>query len=238
MFFIFFILACQVFYYEDDSVKELDIAKVSNSYNTGISRSIASSLRIDVYEGGFRVGHGSGNLFLIGSKRFVITAAHVVGDHQRVVLREHNDDMVPAQVIWANLDSDVAILLPLNKLENTTAVSYVNNKGVNLDGKSLYFCGYPSDYDGLLLRGFVSKTGYSRLVMQSNAWFGASGSVVFDQFGRAVGIVHAISMELNPFTGMPVFIESVVIVNRVYDLTRKDILGILKNGKVDSRNPN
>ena len=89
-----------------------------------------------------------------------------------------------------------------------------------------------------MLRGFVSKTGYSRLVMQSNAWFGASGSVVFDQFGRAVGVVHAISTELNPLTGMPVFIESVVIVNRVYDLTRKDILGILKNGKVDSRKPN
>ena len=107
---------------------------------------------------------------------------------------------------------------------------------MTLDGKNLYFHGYPSDHDGLLIKGFVSKTGYSRLIMQSNAWFGASGSVVFDQAGRAVGVVHAITMELNPFTGLPVFIETVVVVNRVYDLTRKDILRILGDAKIKSRN--
>ena len=32
--------------------------------------------------------------------------------------------------------------------------------------------------------------------MQSNAWFGSSGSVAFDQRGRAVGIVHAITVDL------------------------------------------
>ena len=60
---------------------------------------------------------------------------------------------------------------------------------------------------------------------------------MFDSAGRIVGIVHAITMELNPFTGMPVFIETVVVVNRVYDLSRNDILRILKNEDSKSRDP-
>ena len=117
-------------------------------------------------------------------------------------------------------------------------MSYVNNKSPDLDGKSLYFHGYPSEFDGLLIKGFVSKSNYSTIIMQSNAWFGSSGSVAFDQRGRAVGIVHAITVELNPFTGMPVFVETIVVVNRFYFLSRKDILGILKDASSKSRNPN
>jgi len=230
--------ACQIFYYEDETTKDLEIAKVSQSYNTGINRAIDSSVRVDIYEGGYRIGHGSGNLFRIGSKHFIITASHVVEDQQRVLITEQNGNMVPAEVLWANLDSDVAILLPLNDLKQTEPSSYVNNRSRNLDGKSLYFHGYPSDHDGLLINGFVSSTDYSRIIMQSNAWFGASGSVVFDQAGRAVGIVHAITMELNPFHGGPEFIETIVVVHRFYDLQRKDILGILKDESSKSRNPN
>ena len=235
--FYLILYACQVFYYQDETTTDLEIAKVSQSYNTGISRAIDTSVRIDVYGDGFRIGHGSGNVFRIGSREFVITASHVLNDHHNIVLTEKNGTMVPAKVVWANLDSDVAILVPLNDLEHTQAASYVSNKNPNLDGKSLYFHGYPSDHDGLLVHGFVSRSDHFQMIMQSNAWFGASGSVVFDSAGRIVGIVHAITMELNPFTGMPVFIETVVVVNRVYDLSRNDILRILKNENSKSRDP-
>ena len=232
------LFACQVFYYEDETVTDIEIAKVSQSYNTGISKAIDTSVRVDIYEGGYRIGHGSGNFFKIGSKEFVITASHVLEDHHNVVITEKNGTMVPAEVVWANLDSDVAIIVPLNDLKNTQATSYVTNKSPVLDGKNLYFHGYPSDHDGLLIHGFVSRSDHFQLIMQSNAWFGASGSAVFDSAGRVVGVVHAITVEVNPFTGMPVFIETVVVVNRVYDLKRKDILGILKNANSKSRNPN
>tara|TARA_A100001515_G_scaffold144888_1_gene150555 strand:- start:1525 stop:2244 length:720 start_codon:yes stop_codon:yes gene_type:complete len=233
--FYLILFACQVFYYEDKTTKELEVAKVSNSYNTGINRAIDSSVRVDIYGDGYRIGHGSGNLFRIGSRSFIITASHVIEGHQRVVVTEQGGNMVPAKVVWANLHSDVAILVPLNSLKQTKPSSYVNNKNKDLDGKSLYFHGYPSDHDGLLIKGFVSSTDYSRIIMQSNAWFGASGSVVFDQSGRAVGIVHAITMELNPFHGGPEFIETIVVVHRVYDLERKDILGILRDEDSKSR---
>lgn len=237
--FILIVFACQVFYYEDETTTDFEVAKVTQSYNTGINKAVDSSVRIDTYgTNGFRNGHGSGNAFKIGSKQFVITASHVVQDFDRIVIRERNGNMIPAIPLWANLDNDIAILLPLGEFEHTSVVSYVNNRNVVLDGKSLYFHGYPSDHDGLLIKGFVSKSDHSSIIMQSNAWFGASGSVVFDQSGRAVGIVHAIAVELNPFTGMPAFIETIVVVNRFYFLSRKDILGILKDGSSKSWHPN
>ena len=99
--------------------------------------------------------------------------------------------MVPAEVLWANLDSDVAILLPLNHLKETEPSGYINNRARDLDGKSLYFHGYPSDHAGLLINGFVSSTDYSTIIMQSNAWFGASGSVV--PFGGPIAIAAIIA---------------------------------------------
>jgi len=74
-------------------------------------------------------------------------------------------------------------------------------------------------------------------VMQSQAWFGSSGGVVFDQRGRAVGVVHAINVESDPI-GMPNFMETMVYVNRLYDLSRKDILGIIADASTEARNPN
>lgn len=239
LWFYIVLFACQMFYYEDETTTDFEVAKVTQSYNTGINKAIQSSVRVDIYGAdGFRTGHGSGNAFRIGSKEFVITASHVVEEYDRIVITERNGNMIPAIALWANLDNDIAILLPLGSFKHTEVVSYVNNKSPNLDGKNLYFHGYPSNFDGLLIKGFVSRSDYSRIIMQSNAWFGSSGSVAFDQRGRAVGVVHAITVEINPFTGMPTFVETIVVVNRFYFLNRKDILGILKNESSKSRYPN
>jgi S1-C subfamily serine protease len=218
--FLFLLFACQVFYYEDETTKDIQLAKVSSNYNNGIDASIDSSVKVNIYREGFPMGHGSGNLFKIGSRKFVITAAHVVDGFHQILLRETNGHLIPGEVIWANKHNDVAIIVPKNnKFEVTKAVSYVNNKKRQLIAEKLWHYAYPS-----------------KMTMQSHAWFGSSGSVVFDQRGRAVGVVHAITSETNPVTGLPTFVETLVIVNRVYDLSRKDILGILKDGEIGSRN--
>ena len=72
--------------------------------------------------------------------------------------------------------------------------------------------------------------------MQSYAWFGASGSAVFDNAGRVIGIVHAISMHVDPVTGLPITAENIVVVHRAYDLSRKTIREHLVNEKAKDRN--
>ena len=238
--FILALLACQVFYYEDETTKDIQLAKVSSNYNNGINAAMDSSVRIDLYSEhtGQKMGHGSGNLFKIGSKHFIITAAHVVQRERFVVIREQNGNLLPGMVAWANLQSDIAIIIPMNKdFEITKAVSYVNNKKRSLVAEKLWHHSYPSDIDGFLAESFVSKSGYFQIVMQSQAWFGSSGGVVFDQRGRAVGVVHAINVESDPI-GMPNFMETMVYVNRLYDLSRKDILGIIADASTEARNPN
>ena len=73
--------------------------------------------------------------------------------------------------------------------------------------------------------------------MQSYAWFGASGSCVFDASGRVVGVVSAIVTQLDPYTGMAITPGNIVVVARVYDLERNKIREILVNAKARSRNP-
>ena len=222
-------LSCQAFYYEDDITTELEVAKVTSSYNIGIARATASSVKILLYKDGFSAGHGSGNLFKIGSARFVITATHVIEGEDAVVIKEANGNMIPARVAWANLHNDIAILVPLDEFQVTEPVSYRNSKQKDLTGEHLWYYGYPSNFAGLLINGFVSQSRHSRVIMQSQAWFGASGSATFDSSGRIIGIVHAISLEIDPWSSAPTYLDTVVIVNRVFDLDRRDVLGILRN---------
>ena len=74
--------------------------------------------------------------------------------------------------------------------------------------------------------------------MQSYAWFGASGSSVFDASGRVVGVVSAIVTQMDPYTGSAITPGNLVVVTRVYDLERKKIREILVNAKAKNRNPN
>ena len=67
-----------MFYYEDENIKELELAQVSSEYNIGINKAMASSVKIHCLMNGLIYSHGSGNYFHIGKHFFILTAAHVV----------------------------------------------------------------------------------------------------------------------------------------------------------------
>ena len=71
-------LSCQMFYYSDDKVAQVEVTKVVNSWNVGIHRSYASSLKVLIMTEDGILGHGSANLFHYYDQFFVVTAAHVV----------------------------------------------------------------------------------------------------------------------------------------------------------------
>jgi hypothetical protein len=87
---LFLLLSCRLFYYEDDGVSQLEVSKVVNNWNVGIQRSYASSLKIMIMSDDGPLGHGSGNLFYYYDEYFVITAAHVVDSNLEYLIQEHN----------------------------------------------------------------------------------------------------------------------------------------------------
>ena len=239
MFYILlFVFSCQMFYYEDENIKELEVAQVSSEYNIGITKALSSSVKIHSLLNDFSFGHGSGNLFHIGKHFFILTAAHVVDNSDTILIEESNGDIMPASVVYANESSDVAILMPVGDFEGTTSSSYIINRQHDLKAKKLHYYGYPQNLEGFLAVGFVSQSDYKRILMQSYAWFGASGSSVFDASGRVVGVVSAIVTQMDPYTGSSITPGNLVVVTRVYDLERNRIREILVNAKAKSRNPN
>lgn len=230
------LFSCQMFYYSDEVSSELEVSQVSSEYNIGITKAIASSLKIFAFENGIARGHGSGNLFHIGNHLFILTASHVIDNAHDILVREANGNMVSASVIYDNPYTDLAILLPYGEFTETKSASYLVNRDHDILAKKLHYYGYPENLDGFLVAGFVSQSDYKRVLMQSYAWFGASGSAVFDNAGRVIGIVHAISMHVDPVTGLPITAENIVVVHRAYDLSRKTIRGHLVNEKAKDRN--
>ena len=78
-----------------------------------------------------------------------------------------------------------------------------------------------------MLQGMVSKQDSVSVVLQSFALPGSSGSVIFDERGRAVGVLSAVSVEMNPWVGIPELSENIVYANRLDFITRSLLREIL-----------
>ncbi len=235
-YFLLLFFSCQMFYYEDENVKEFEVAQVSSEYNIGINKATESSVKIHSLINGITYGHGSGNAFYIGKHFFILTASHVIDESDTILVQENDGNMMLASVVYRNQHDDVAMLLPLEEFTVTKPSMYVVNKQHDIKAKKLHYYGYPQNLDGFLAFGFVSQSDYKRLLMQSYAWFGASGSCVFDASGRVLGVVSAIVTQLDPYTGMAITPGNLVVVARTYDLERNRIREILVNAKAKSRN--
>lgn len=235
---LLFLLSCRLFYYGDDEVSQVEVTKVVNSWNIGINRSHATSLKILVMTDEEAIGHGSGNLFHYYNQFFVITAAHVVDTNLEYVLQEKNGNTVSCRVIYRDLNSDIAIIKPYGEFVDTPSSPYLVNMASSLTAQELYYSGYPGDLNHVIVRGWVSDSNRKRIVMQSFAWPGSSGSVVFDSAGRVVGVVTAIPLVPNFYEGTMMPMSQIVMVNRLDVLPRKTIREALLNEKkrIEDRN--
>jgi len=75
-------------------------------------------------------------------------------------------------------------------------------------GDSVGYCGYPNRRDMSCFVGRVSGFPGEYINIHSYAFSGASGSLVVDSSGRAVGVLSAI--EVGQFLGIPQALESVI----------------------------
>jgi hypothetical protein len=61
-------------------------------------------------------------------------------------------------------------------------------------GTNITYTGFPSHHDLLTIRGYVAALEHRMLVTNMFGWFGSSGSGVFDQSGRLMGVVSGIDV--------------------------------------------
>ena len=166
-------------------------------------------------------GHGSGTYMVAYGRRIVATAAHVVRNETVMAIDGRDGESVVGQVIFVDRDVDIAFLV-VPEMKTRTAVRYNPRKiyDERLIGTPLTYTGFPSHHDLLTIRGYVAALEYNMVITNMFGWFGSSGSGVYDQNGRLVGVVSGIDVGNIGFR-LP--LESIVWVAPISKIDRKTL---------------
>ena len=186
----------------------------------GLKLSYMSSVIIQTFSEGLPNGAGSGNYFRLGKHRFIITAAHVVEGDINISILEKGYTMTSAKVAYIDTNADIAILIPDEKLRYTKAIPFRRDI-TNHIGEKVYHCGHPAREGWHISEGLLSGTNNDTLLVNTFAWPGSSGSVLFDESGRVIGVLSAIRVG-GPF-GLPDMIEHIVLAGNIKMLDQKDL---------------
>ena len=187
----------------------------------GLKQSYRSSVVVFSTKEEEILGSGSGNYFKYKDKNFIITAAHVIDNEGVIYIGEKNIDIVKATVIYIDKEKDIAIIQPNEKLKSTKAIKFKPSKKTYI-GESTYHTGHPDGESWHLSDGLVSKVGSNFLILNTFAWPGSSGSVVFNKEGDVIGVISAI--KISAPMGIPDMIEHIVIISNINNLNIAEVL--------------
>ena len=140
-------------------------------------------------------GHGSGTYMVAYDRRIVATAAHVVRNESTMLIEGRDGEVVIGKVVYVDHMVDIAFMV-VPEIETRTAIRYRPELKYDerLVGRNLTYTGFPSHHDLLTIRGYISALEHGMIVSNMFAWFGSSGSGVFDQSGRYLGCVSGIDV--------------------------------------------
>ena len=227
---LWFLLSCVIGYEEDANHKAITFEQSYAAHHYKFSKAVDSSLKIvTISSEGEVLGHGSGNYFKIGRHRFVITAAHVTRQ-SKVTMAVDEGRLVLLEKIYVDEERDIAILIPAAEMK-TKPVNYRTNNDSDILGLTVVYAGFPSDVEKSVFHGSVSSYSKNQLLMQSFALPGASGSVIFDNKGRVVGVLSAVKLGFYEFSIAPQIHPGLVQVMRLRDYDRRRIKEIIVQWK-------
>jgi S1-C subfamily serine protease len=187
-----------------DELPRIESVDHESSYSERLSR--RSSVK--VYHPDFG-GFGSGTYAKVEGRFFILTAAHVVrGESHMLILGR--DEVVPGRVVYTNNASDIAFL-EVEEMNTREPIRIRNNYDPHISD-DLVYTGFPNGTDLLTITGRISGFRGHWLVVQGYTWMGASGSGVFDNRGRLVGVVSMV--EVGNFH-RPQVIEDIVYVAKL-----------------------
>ena len=171
-----------------------EILEVFDAPNLSITEQRARSAAVKV-RSLLQGGHGSGTYMIAHGRRVVVTAAHVVRNESVMAIDGRDGETVVGQVVFVDDRNDLAFLV-VPEMETRTAIRLRAERRYDerLMGTSLTYTGFPSHHDLLTIRGYIAALEHNMLVTNMFGWFGSSGSGVFDQRGRLIGIVSGIDV--------------------------------------------
>ena len=95
-------------------------------------------------------------------------------------------------------------------------------------GEKTYHCGHPAREGWHLSEGLLTGTHTDTLMVNTFVWPGSSGSVLFDEGGRVLGVVTALRIDAP--LGIPTMVEHLVLATNIKMLDQQLLRAILENG--------
>ena len=139
----------------------------------------------------------SGTGVIVGSQEdkkgvIVLTAAHVLEDAKEISVRFSTGEVREAKLLYANRGMDYA-LLGMGEISLPIQISYPDRR--RTVGSDLFVVGYSGLFHYSVSHGIVSNYAGNLLRTDAQASFGSSGSGVWDQEGRLIGLVTQVYVE-------------------------------------------
>lgn len=226
-----FLLSCLMSYEVEDKRGEVAIEQTRAIWYENFKAGHSSSVKIHSIVGTQGESHGSGNYFKIGKEKFILTAAHVVNDSAALFLLDKGE-YVFLDVVYIDRYRDIAIVVPERDLRDAKAINYRANMQEDILGISVNYTGHPGELGKATFRGMIAQSGIGYAVLQSFAIPGSSGSVVFDNGGKIIGVVSAVSVGMY-FPPIPQLDENVVYIQRVTGFDKKTIKELIKKWRIE-----
>jgi S1-C subfamily serine protease len=138
---------------------------------------------------------GSGTLFRVDGQYIVITAAHVIQNAQSVIVTTPEGLGYFGTPLMVNHELDYAVLL-VPEISGRTPLRLRPLQEAQMRvGAHVTYTGFPNGHNLLSISGEISGMARGEhLIMHSYAWPGSSGSCVFDNQGRLVGVLRAVDV--------------------------------------------
>jgi len=158
---------------------------------------------------------GTATLFSYKGEQIVVTAAHVVRDAYGAFIESRYEPGVERalELIYYDEEADIAILLPTAEIDSIKPIKLRTAKLKHMSvGTKTIYSGYPNNHSLLTIHGWISGfTNDADIILDTYGWGGASGSAVFDEKGRLLGVLSAMDVGTG-IIGMPTLIPDVIIV--------------------------
>ena len=167
----------------------------------------------------------NGTGFLIDTKGFLITNAHVVKNSTNIFVQNNKGDQFKAFVVKLDVPRDLAILkIDDEHFKGIASLPYGLRKAESDVAEPIFTLGYPRD-EIVYSEGYLSaKTGYNGDTLSCQIGIAAnpgnSGGPVFDRNGEVIGVLSTKEMQAE---GVVFAIQSKYILQALDEL-KKDSL--------------